>query len=203
MKIKICGITSLKEIEFLNKCDIDYIGFVFAKSKRKISIEEAEILTKNTDTNIKTVGVFRNNTLDYVLEVLGKVKLDVVQLHGNENIEYIEKIREKNNIEIWKAASGNKVLEITELMNYPVDKILLDGSQPGSGKSFSWENLSKINITKPFFLAGGIDSDNVEEAIKITNPYGIDVSSKVESIDTDGIRQKDVQKIKKLIKKVR
>ena len=202
MFIKICGITKPKEIEFINELHPDYIGFVFAKSKRKVTGEEASTLAKPLDKSIKTVGVFRNNSIEEIEEVLKFIDLDVVQLHGSENEEFIKELKSKGNFKIWKAISIGEDFDSSKSLDYSVDAFLLDGSAPGSGKRFEWNLVDRSRFNKKFILAGGINEDNVLEGIKLFNPDGIDVSSGVEVVTENGFI-KDYEKMKRIIRKVR
>lgn len=222
IKIKICGITNEKEIEYLNIIKPDYIGFVFTKSKRMISAENAEKLRQKLNPEIKCVGVFKDNSLEEIENVLKTTKLDIVQLHGNENFDFIDTL--KNNIEtsfeVWKALSiKNKVL-LNEYISYYIkmkkealiDNILIDGSNPGSGETYSLEPFKEIikkecgeykkNSLK-FILAGGITPENVIRKIDEAGPWGVDVSSGVEDIDSNGIRMKSFEKMKEIVDKVK
>ena len=222
VKVKICGITSEEEINYLNSVKPAYAGFVFAQSKRKINKDKAQKLCSNLLPNIKKVGVFRNQSIEEILEILNKVKLDVIQLHGIENIDFIRKMREKtdDSIEIWKAVSIDSIDKIKtysrEKWSYNhtdltykklIDKYLIDGQNPGSGKSYSLDTLKKYLNKKSdcvdFFLAGGITPENVKKKVLEIKPYGIDVSSGVEDIDEKGQRKKSVDKIKKLMKEIK
>lgn len=227
IKVKICGITNSKEIGDLNVLKPEYIGFVFTKSKRQVSGEEANELCLNLNKEVKKVGVFRDNSLEEILAVLDKVELDVIQLHGNEDEKYIISLRDSINksMEIWKAVSlkdgeilkkyiaGNKADSKGDKL---IDNILIDGENPGSGETFSLKNIGEYfkdndEITNEensfkqynFFLAGGITDENVLERIAEANPIGIDVSSGVEIIDENGIRTKSFEKMKSLIEKTR
>ena len=202
MLIKICGITSKEEIQSINEVKPDYIGFVFAESKRKINADEAKKLSKALNRSIKIVGVFRNNSEEEILNILSKVPLDVIQLHGDEDNEFINSLREKSKVEIWKAITVSSKNDMEKALKYEVDTLVLDGSTPGSGNVFNWDNLKDININKRIFLAGGINENNVLEAINKVKPDGIDTSSGVEIIDEKG-RRKDKEKMKRLIRKVR
>lgn len=201
-RIKICGITTIKEIEFLNRIDIDYLGFVFAESKRKISMNRFNLLDKYITSDVKRVGVFRNNSIDKVLKVIENCNLDIVQLHGDETMDFICKIKKRGFTgEIWKAISDFKTLNRDVLT--VVDKVLMDGVNPGEGKCFEWSSAENIKWKKPVFLAGGINLDNVQLGIKRFAPYGIDLSSSVEGINDDGKREKDREKVINLVRKVR
>ncbi len=230
IEIKICGITNKKEIEYLNMLKPEYIGFVFAGSKRQVTGEKANELCLDLNNDMKKVGVFRNNSIDEILDILGKVSLDVLQLHGDEDEEFICLLRKSidKSIKVWKAISIkdiqsikkniaiNKQLENNDGDNL-IDKFLIDGDNPGSGETFSLENISEyfcenyklgyvddcILKKNNFFLAGGITDENVIERIAKANPSGVDVSSGVEIIDKNGIRTKSFEKMKSLIENVR
>lgn len=202
MLIKICGITKLSEIEDLNELRPDYIGFVFAKSKRQIDGKTAYRLKENLDKDIKTVGVFLNNTEEDILNVLKEVELDVIQLHGDEDNNFINSLKKKVKCDIWKAVSISTKEDMDKAMSYNVDTLLLDGCNPGSGIAFDWKTLKDINVNKRIFLAGGINEENVLEGIREVKPDGIDTSSGVEIIDELG-RRKDREKMTRLIRKVR
>lgn len=227
IKVKICGITNIREIEYLNILKPEYIGFIFTRSKRQISGEDVNELCLNLNKEIKKVGVFRNNSLEDILAVLNKVELDVIQLHGSEDEKFIISLRNSINksIEIWKAVSikdgeilknyiaSNKVNDKGDKL---INNILIDGENPGSGETFSLKNIGEyfkdngeiINGENPlnqynFFLAGGITEENVLDRIAEANPIGVDVSSGVEIIDENGIRTKSFEKMKSLIEKAR
>jgi phosphoribosylanthranilate isomerase len=224
IKVKICGITNKREIEYLNILKPEYIGFVFTRSKRQVLGEEANELCLKLNKEIKKVGVFRNNSLEEILAVLGKIELDVIQLHGSEDEKFITSLRNSisKSMEIWKAVSikdgeilkkyiaGNKVDSKGDKL---IDNILIDGENPGSGETFSLQNIGKYfkendeidNKENPlnFFLAGGITDENVLERIAEANPIGVDVSSGVEIIDENGRRTKSFEKMKRLIEKTR
>lgn len=235
MKVKICGITTLEEIEYINKLKPEYIGFVFTKSKREISINAAKELIKKLDKNISVVGVFKDNSIEEIMKIISEVNLDVIQLHGCENEDFIKNLKsriedvdkyvinkevlmrgnEKNHedilknkreityIKIWKGISIKNEEDIKNTIALNVDNFILDGGNPGSGESFNWSLISGINKNKEFFLAGGVGLNNIDEIVNIIKPYGIDVSSGVESVDNEGKCKKDFNKMKILIEKVR
>ena len=163
MFIKICGITKLSEIDYLNELKPDYIGFVFAKSKRQLSGREACILKEKLSKDIKTVGVFLNNTEEEILKVLDDVELDVIQLHGDEDNKFIDSLRKKIKCDIWKAVAIFSEEDMKKALEYNVDTLVLDGSNPGSGVVFDWTALNKLDANKRIFLAGGINEENVLE----------------------------------------
>ena len=185
MEIKICGIRRKEDIDIINKYKPDYIGFIFAKSKREVTPETVAEITKNLDKDIKKVGVFVNATYEKINEAVQAAKLDVVQLHGDE---------------IWKAVRVRDGEDIYDVKG--VDRLLLDKytdkEYGGSGQTFDWHGSGSIKTDKPIMLAGGIKTENVIEGINIFKPVGVDISS---SVETDGF--KDEQKIKKFIETVR
>lgn len=205
MKIKICGIRRMEEIEYVNILKPDYIGFVFAESKRKISKEEARVLIEKLDKSIKSVGVFRNNSVEEILQTLDRVDLDVIQLHGEEDEKFIKKIKSycKKDIHIWKSVSIGKDGEVVSPYMQDVNAIVLDGIDPGSGECFPWDKFNKKEFNENVFLAGGIKEENILKAIDIIKPKGIDISSGVEAINEKGERMKSFEKIKRVIELVR
>lgn len=183
-KIKICGIKRLEDIEYVNIAKPDYIGFVFAKSKRQIDIKTAKVLKEKLDKNILAVGVFVNEDIKTILDIVKENIIDLIQLHGNEDDDYILKLKEETTLPIIKAYRDS---------NYS-DYSLFDNKNPGSGEIFDWNS---INTTKNYFLAGGIDSTNIKDALKL-NPFAVDLSS---SVETDGV--KDLNKIMEIVRLVR
>ena len=179
-KIKICGLKRLEDIYAVNEYKPDYIGFVFAGKKRCISPELAYELKQNLDKSIKAVGVFVNAEVD-------------------EDNEYIKELRSKTSAPIIKAVRVKSAEDILVSENIQCDYLLLDtyadNAYGGTGETFDWNIIPKIS--KPFFLAGGLTSENIAIATKV-NPYCLDISSGVE---TDGF--KDKTKIEKAIKIVR
>lgn len=202
VKIKICGLRRLEDVCYVNQYQPDYVGFVFAKSKRQITVQEAELLSKELNPNILRVGVFVNQPVEEVAELMNRRIIHYAQLHGEENQQYIDVLREQLTISrssrygIIKAIRVKDESDITRANAYECDYILLDTfcveCEGGNGKVFDWSIITSMN--KPFFLAGGINEDNVKEAIKRVNPYGVDASS---SLETDGY--KDVHKIRRFI----
>lgn len=205
MEIKICGITKFQEIKDINKLEPDYIGFVFSKSKRKISKEEARKLLYGLNNGIKVVGVFRNEKVNFVSEVLNYTNIKIVQLHGSEDNDYIENLRSKVNseIEVWKAISIINEKSIEEINNINAVNILLDSSTPGEGKGFKLKYLDDFKEFNKVFIAGGINEENIQDVVEGMNPKGIDISSGAEVIDENGIRIKSYEKMKKIIATVR
>ena len=194
VKIKICGLKRLEDIEIVNKYKPDYIGFVFAESKRKVSHNLASKLKDNLDSDIVSVGVFVNAAQDEILELYDNGIIDVAQLHGSESEDYIDELKVKTGgeLKIINAIEMSEEIDLGDYENSQADFLLLDSGK-GSGKTFDWRLISK-DLKKEFFLAGGLDSSNINEAIKEFNPYAIDLSS---SLETDGF--KDETKIKEIM----
>ncbi len=193
VKVKICGIRRAEDIEIINKYPPDYIGFVFAESKRKINLDTAKTLKKMLKVNIPVVGVFVNGNIEDILELYRNDIIDIAQLHGDENEDYINQLKEEApGIKLIKAIEINKKEDLNDYENINVEYLLLDSGK-GSGKTFNWDLINK-NISKDFFLAGGLNSANFNQAIEKFQPYGIDLSSGVE---TNGY--KDEEKIKKIM----
>lgn len=215
-KIKICGITQSTEIDYLNKYLPDYAGFVFAKSKRRVTADSAAILSAYLTQEIKKVGVFVDMDSSNAALIAAQVGLDVLQLHGSEDDKYIKTLRPllKPKTEIWKAvrvSPGQMFTHTIASDNEPAaglicsttaDRILLDSYVPdcngGSGKTFDWTLASQFGSTLPIVLAGGLNPDNVRESIDLVHPFAVDVSSGVEG---EGI--KDERKLREFIEAVR
>lgn len=197
VKIKICGLSRECDIDFANEAKLDYVGFVFANSRRKITKEQAYILKKKLNSDIKSVGVFVNEDINFILELLNENIIDIIQLHGHEDEKYMLELKRKTNNPIIKAITVDKKDFISNFSNTFADYLLLDSGAGGTGVKFDWNLLDK-EIKKPFFLAGGINAENVEQAIKLINPFAIDISSGVE---TNGY--KDRYKILDIVRKVK
>lgn len=196
-KIKLCGLQSLNDVIAANAVQPDYIGFVFAKtSKRFITQQTAEELRKKLDRKIVVVGVFVNEPVEIVAELLNKGTIDMAQLHGNESEEYITFLRKKTDKKLIKAFSVSEAKNLQAAYSCSADYILLDSGSGGTGKSFDWNLLRDFD--RPYFLAGGLNINNVSEAVNRLHPYAVDVSSGVE---TDG--RKDDAKMAAFINAVR
>ena len=227
-KIKMCGISKVETIPAIVDAKPDYMGLVFAPSKRQVTVEQAKTLVAelhnqyekaygkvtvpmNTDTaqdsqdsqefvqgnsnfeKIKTVGVFVNETVENLLKIAEKVKLDVIQLHGDEDEAFIQSLKECTNVEVWKAVQVRSAADAEKWIDSSADMLLFDAyhkdERGGTGEVFDWSSLDAFE--RPFMLAGGMDSTNVARAIRTVRPYGIDISS---GIETEGV--KDDEKIK-------
>ena len=197
LKIKICGLRRLEDIEMANKYKPDYIGFVFADSKRKVTHELASKLKENLDSDIISVGVFVDADCDEILKLFDDDIIDMAQLHGSEDEDYILNLKEKTNgkLKIIKAIEMSHEVDLLNWDNSNADYLLLDSGK-GSGKTFDWRLIRK-DLKKDFFLAGGLNSSNIKEAIKEYNPYAVDLSS---SLEVNGF--KDENKIKEIMEAI-
>ena len=196
-KIKLCGLSRLRDIQTANVCKPEYIGFVFApKSKRYINPEQAKKLKSELLPDILSVGVFVNEDIKKIAELLNNGVIDIAQLHGNESNEYIKKLRTLTDKTIIKAFSIKSEIDIIQAQNSLADYVLLDTGNGGTGMVFNWE-LAK-SIKRPYFLAGGLDLENIKSAVETLNPFAVDVSS---GIETDGF--KDKAKMTEFVKIIR
>ena len=185
-KIKMCGLSRIEDIEAVNAIKPDYIGFVFAEiSKRRVSALEASKLKSKLDPDIKAVGVFLDDKLDFVASMLNLGIVDVVQLHGSEDEEYIERVRQITSKPIIKAFIIRSKEDVERAEKSTADYILLDGGK-GEGKVFDWSLLK--DIKRPYFLAGGLNPVNASDAVKALKPYAVDVST---GIETDGVKDRE------------
>ena len=201
-KVKMCGISKVETIPAVVDAKPDYMGLVFAPSKRQVTVEQAKTLVEelhkqyavryNSET-IKTVGVFVNETVENLLKIAEEVKLDVIQLHGDEDESFIQILKEQSNVEVWKAVQVRSAADAEKWIDSSADMLLFDAyhkdERGGTGEVFDWSSLDEFE--RPFMLAGGIDSTNVARAIRTVRPYGLDISS---GIETNGV--KDDEKIK-------
>ena len=208
-KVKMCGISKVETIPAVVEAKPDYMGLVFAPSKRQVTVDQAKTLVEelhkqyatrynsgaeqSTNDEIKTVGVFVNETLDNLITIAKEVNLDAVQLHGDEDEAFIKALKEKTDVEVWKAVQIRSAADAEAWIDSSADMLLFDAyhkdERGGTGEVFDWSCLDEFE--RPFMLAGGIDSTNVARAIRTVRPYGIDISS---GIETDGV--KDDEKIK-------
>ncbi|WP_126937461.1 indole-3-glycerol phosphate synthase TrpC [Veillonella sp. CHU740] len=217
VKVKFCGITQLDTVPVLLETGPDYVGFVFAPSKRQVTVEQAQFIARDLRDGLKTtsgakciscVGVFVNETIPTIVEIAKAVPLSVVQLHGDETIAYIETLRNQlqeqqlESVEIWKAIQVQGKEDMLPWEQAPIDGLVVDAyskeERGGTGKTIDWSLLEGVQI--PYYLAGGIGLHNVARAIRRLRPYGLDMSS---SLETNG--QKDAKKMStmsQLIKQV-
>ena len=185
-KIKLCGLSRKCDIEWANALKPEYIGFVFwSKSKRNVPPEKAKELKNLLSPDIKAVGVFVDEPIENVAELLNDNIIDIAQLHGGEDEEYIKKLRMLSGKPIIKAFLLKSDIDAERAEKSTADYILVD-SGTGTGKSFDWELLK--NISRPYFLAGGLCCENISQAITALDPYAVDVSS---GIETNGCKDKN------------
>lgn len=196
VKVKFCGLKREEDILYVNTLKPDFIGFVFTESKRQVSIKEAKHLSKMLDSSIKKVGVFKDTNEEFIFKALNEVKLDFLQLHGENNIHLFNSLKDKISSQIILAINIKDSLDSMDSLLAPF--ILLDSAQSGSGVCFDWRLLKNIkDFNKKFFLAGGINLENLDSALAL-NPYCIDVSSALETN-----RVKDFEKMQQFIKRIR
>lgn len=212
MKIKICGLMRTEDIAAVNEARPDLIGFVFAPSRRQVTRGEARSLKGMLAPEIQSVGVFVNATQEEILSLVDEKIIEFIQLHGQEDRQYISELKAKTPCPIIKAISVKAVKDIELAQTLGADFLLLDQGTGGTGRPFSWELVTQWERKRearsendpnsgkriPYFLAGGINPGNLCEAMGIGNPYGIDVSSGVE---TDGFKDRD--KIVELVRRIR
>ena len=190
-KVKICGLSTKEAVKTAVSAGADYIGFVFAPSKRQVTVEQAIELAKFIPSHIQKVGVFVSPSRAELLEAVDKVGLDFVQVHG----QVVDKLFENLPCGSIQAV---QVDENGHVPNSQADYLLFDAPVAGSGQTFDWGQLDTTELAQPFFIAGGLNEDNVARAIQHFSPFAVDVSSGVE---TDG--QKDHEKIRRFIERVK
>ena len=190
-KVKICGLSTKEAVEVAVSAGADYIGFVFAPSKRQVTLEQATELAEIIPTYVKKVGVFVSPSRSELLEAIEKVGLDLVQVHGQVVDKLFENLPCASIQAVQVDGDGH-------VPNSLADYLLFDAPVAGSGQTFDWGRLDTTELAQPFFIAGGLNEDNVEEAIQHFTPYAVDVSSGVE---TNG--QKDHEKIRRFIERVK
>lgn len=195
-KIKLCGLTRKCDIEWANELKPEYVGFVFCqKSIRNVSFDKAKELSKNLDDSITPVGVFVNEKIENIEYLVKNGIICMVQLHGNEDNDYIKLLKSKISCPIIQAFCIKTETDVQKAERSCADYILLD-SGGGTGQSFKHKLVNAIK--REFFLAGGLDSKNVQEAITNCQPYAVDASS---SLETDGV--KDRTKMTNFVRAVR
>lgn len=196
-KIKLCGLTRECDIEAANLLQPEYIGFVFApKSKRYVAAERAKILRGQLSDEIQAVGVFVNEDPKLITELREREIIDIIQLHGSEDEVYIQELRALTDCPIIQAFCISTPEDITAANESSADYVLLDSAVGGSGTQFDWSLIQ--DIKKPYFLAGGLNPDNVQQALAVCRPFSVDVSSGIES---GGV--KDRAKMAAFVKNVR
>ena len=180
MFVKICGTTSEEDALLSVAMGADAIGFVFAPSPRQVQAARVADIVKRLPPEILTVGVFRNDSVDHIAEVVLKSDVRAIQLHGSEDPDDIAAVRKRFPTTIIKAFPSSSV-ELRHADRYGADIVLLDAPSPGSGQIFDWRLAEGIPDGVRLMLAGGLSPENVTEAIEAVNPWGVDVVSGVES----------------------
>ena len=198
-KIKICGLKRPEDITYVNEAKPDYCGFIieFPKSSRNVTGVQVRELTARLDPDIIPVGVFVNAAPERVEELLLDGTIHIAQLHGQEDENYIKKLKSLTDHPVMKAFSIREKKDLDAAAASSADLILLDHGKGGTGETFDWSVLEGWT-KRPYFLAGGLNPENIPEAIQRIHPWGIDLSSAVE---TDG--KKDREKILQAVKTVR
>lgn len=195
-KIKLCGIQRYEDIDVVNELLPDYIGFVFAKkSKRFISYDMAKSLKIRLDKRVKAVGVFVNESIENIIYLVRNDIIDLIQLHGDEDSDYLSKLKKYVNIPVIKAFRIKYKDDINALYKEGTDFILLDA---GAGEGRTLDESILKDFKGDYFLAGGLSPYNICEKITTLHPFGVDVSS---GIETNG--KKDADKMRKFVKLVR
>lgn len=195
-KIKLCGLKRECDIAYANELLPDYIGFVFAEgSSRYVEPQRAKVLKEQLKKQIISVGVFVNEKTEVIADLIRQNIIQVVQLHGTEDSAYIQALRTYVNCPVIQAFQIGSMKDIETANASIADYILLD-SGGGSGETFDWSLLKEMKC--PYFLAGGLNSDNVKKAVRELQPYAVDVSS---SLETQG--SKDIQKMRTFVNAVR
>lgn len=200
------------DIEYANRVKPDFVGFIFANTRRKISAAQAKQFREALDAEIPAVGVFVNEDISVITSLVQNGCIDLIQLHGEEDADYIRRLREVCDVPVIKAVKVQTVEQIRQAAALPVDYLLLDtyrkGVLGGTGETFDWELLREAKAAagdtaegelfgKPYFLAGGLHAGNLREAAALGS-YGLDVSS---GIETDG--SKDFTKMVEVMELVR
>ncbi len=189
-KVKICGLSTPEAVQTAVEAGADYIGFVFAPSKRQVTLEQARQLATGIPKGVQKVGVFVSPQREEVEQACQVVGLDLIQVHGPMDDTILQDLPKQT----IRAVQVGKDVTLPETS---ADYLLFDAPVAGSGETFNWQELESQNVTKPFFIAGGLTEDNVADAIRFFHPYAVDVSSGVE---TNG--KKDQEKIKRFIERV-
>lgn len=209
IKLKLCGMRRREDIEYVNEYRPDYVGFILSDGfRRSVGFETFCGLESSLDKGVKRVGVFVNEPMESLLKYCGK--LDVIQLHGDEDESCIAQLRENIPADcgIWKAVRVKSTADIEKWNGSMADKLLLDafqeGTVGGTGKTADWKLITAAKIEKPFFAAGGITAENFIEAANTLKPYGIDLSG---GIETNGVKDKakiaEITELKNKINKER
>lgn len=208
-RIKICGLTREADVRAAVAAGADAVGFVFAPSPRQVTPEQARVLARVVPPFVSKVGVFVDAPIPHIDAVAHEAGLHVIQLHGNENRRFVQTLQRMGYTVIKGVAVKNGDL-LADLVDHPADSVLLDAYDPeragGTGRTFDWrvatravQQLHGGNAFTPLILAGGLDADNVEDAIRQVRPFAVDVSSGVEAAPG----RKDPAKMAQFVRRVR
>lgn len=196
MYVKICGLSTLEAAQTAIDSGADYLGFIFAESKRKVTPIKAREIIRNLKGNVKKVGVFVNESVEEISRIAEYAGLDIIQLHGTESQEFANKL----SLPVIKAITIHSIEDLLRVHEWKTEYILLDlpkNQTAPINKTLNWEEMKgRLPYSNHIFLAGGLSPDNVETAVRVIQPYAVDVSSGVE---TGGV--KDLTKINKFISK--
>ncbi|MDR3288578.1 MAG: phosphoribosylanthranilate isomerase [Peptococcaceae bacterium] len=194
-RIKICGLFRARDIDFANEAEPDYVGFVFAPSRRQITAAAAAGFREKLKSGVVPVGVFVNAAIQEIVSLFQNGVIEIAQLHGEEDAVYIEALKQRCSVPVIKAVRVETVQSAPRAEQLPADYLLLDNGAGGSGQTFNWDLIGKVET--PYFMAGGIHARNIDGALSL-NPYAIDVSSGAE---TQGM--KDLDKMIALVRRTR
>lgn len=197
--VKICGLKDIEHVQIAVEAGANAIGFIFATSHRQISLPQARVLAHEVPSDVLKIGVFVNETKETIERYASEIPLDLVQLHGDESPEFAESL----SVPVIKALSIANEDDVHKAATYKVAYYLFDTPgvefRGGSGHTFDWSLLEKVNIPKEkVILAGGLHADNVQSAIQSIQPFMVDVSSGVETE-----KRKDAKKIRAFVRAVR
>ena len=197
-RIKICGLTRPEDIQAVNEAKPDFCGFIveFPKSRRNVTVDQLRKLREKLDENILPAGVFVNAPVELPAQLLNEGTIALAQLHGQEDEEYITRLKGMTDQLLIKAFSIKTEEDVEQALRSGADYILLDQGAGGTGETFDWNLVPSIK--RPWFLAGGLGCDNLESAIHLLHPWAVDLNS---SVETDG--HKDPDKILKAVQAVR
>ena len=203
MKVKFCGIRRLEDVAAVNLCQPDYMGMILSGGfRRSISQEQAQRLVQEKSDAIAAVGVFVNESSETICRMAEQLHLQVIQLHGNETAEQIQTLQQKTGLPVWKALRIGTLEELEAAGTNPADCLILEGKTGagigGTGVCADWELLARHSWNRSFFLAGGLQPENVLEAIATVSPTGVDFSS---GIEEDGV--KSLRRMKQLMTLIR
>ena len=203
MRIKFCGIRRLEDVAAVNLCQPDYMGMILSGGfRRSISQEQAQRLVQEKSDAIAAVGVFVNESSETICRMAEQLHLQVIQLHGNESAEQIQTLQQKTGLPVWKARRIGTLEELEAAGTNPADCLILEGKMGagigGTGVCADWELLARHSWNRSFFLAGGLQPENVLEAIATVSPTGVDFSS---GIEEDGV--KSLRRMKQLMTLIR